>query len=143
MKRLNIIKILSNRKWKLNPEILLGIHKSLIASLFVYTGFLGTIIAKTNLNIIQRIQNEALRRIYQLPKETKIEDLHRIANIKTISERLHELGKSYIESAIENQNPLIRKLIAEYQSFKGGRNLKRKTILCNFEEVINSNNKFG
>ena len=43
-----------------------------------------------------------------------------------------------IKKAIENNNPTIRELISEYLRFKGGRNLKLDTLLCN-TEIINTN----
>ena len=129
----DIIKILSHKSWCLTKETLVQVYNVLIRSVLEYSAILAPAISKTNLNTLQVIQNNALRIILKKPilTRTKISDLHKEANIDMIKDRFNKLRNRYVKKAIENNNPTIRELISEYLRFKGGRNLKLDTLLCN------------
>ena len=47
------------------------------------------------------------------------------------------LRKRYIFKAIDNKNPLILDLIEDYLIFKGGRSLRKNTLLCDvYDDLI-------
>ena len=90
------------------------------------------IIKKSSVHELQIIQNKCLRIInnVKLSDRISISKLHKLANLETIEIRFEELGNRYLNNAISQSNPLIGELILEYKRFKGGRNLKHKTLLC-------------
>jgi hypothetical protein len=135
IQRLNIIKILSHKSWSLNKTTLIQIYNVLIRSVLEYSAILAPAISSTNLNTLQIIQNSALRIILKKPifTRTRISDLHQEANIELIKERFDKLRFKYIKKTIDNNNPIIKEVINEYIRFKGGRNLKCKTLLCDVE----------
>jgi len=65
-KRLNIIKIFSNKSWHLSHVTLKGIYSAIIGSIFIYSFFVIARLAKTNLDRLQRVQDRAIRTIYRL-----------------------------------------------------------------------------
>ena len=61
LKRLNIIKIFSYKSWHINRKTLTNIYRALIGSIFDYSFFTVACVAPTNLGLIQRIHNRAIR----------------------------------------------------------------------------------
>ena len=110
----------------------------MIRSVIEYSAIIAPIISATNLNMLQIIQNNALRLILNKPKvtRTRIEHLHEEANIDMIDTRLTSLRKRYVLKAIHNNNPIIKDTISEYLNFSGGRYLNHKTLLCDMREQI-------
>ena len=80
-KRLNIIKILSNLSWILSHETLNEIKNALIGSLFVYSFFSVAIIAETNLDRLQKVQNRAIQSIYRLEWTSPTDLIHSMSNL--------------------------------------------------------------
>jgi hypothetical protein len=138
LQRLNIMKILSHKSWLLNEKTLIQIYNVLIRSIIDYSAILSPIISKTNLNILQIIQNNALRIIFKKPimTRTTIDWLHEKAELIRIETRMINLRKRYIFKAVENNNPMILELIYEYLNFKGGRNLSMITMLCDMYDDL-------
>ena len=134
------MKILSHKSWLLNEKTLIQIYNVLIRSIIDYSAILSPIISATNLNTLQIIQNNALRIIFKKPliTRTTINWLHVTwANLIRIEVRMINLRKRYIFKAIDNKNPLIVELIEDYLIFKGGRTLRKKTILCDvYDDLI-------
>jgi hypothetical protein len=100
----------------INKKTLIQIYNVLIRSVIEYSA-----ISATNLNMLQIIQNNALRLILNKPKvaRTRIEHLHDEANIDMIDTRLTNLRKRYAFKAIHNNNPIIKDTICEYLNFSG------------------------
>ena len=139
IQRLNIMKILSHKSWLLNEKTLIQIYNVLIRSIIDYSAILSPIISATNLNTLQIIQNNALRIIFKKPliTRTTINWLHDRANLIRIEVRMINLRKRYIFKAIDNKNPLIVELIEDYLIFKGGRTLRKNTMLCDvYDDLI-------
>ena len=67
---------------------------------------------------------------------TSIVDLHSAASLSTIEERLTTLRERYIHRAILNKNPMMEQVIEEYNAYKGGRELRIKTLLCGVETEL-------
>ena len=122
LSRLNLIKILSHRTWKLGKNTLINIYRSLVGSVIDYNFFILPFVSSQNLNRLQSIQNKALRCILKLPfnQETgrhySTESLNNLSGLGSISARLTELKKEYLKAALNKQNPLICPLIEEYLS---------------------------
>ena len=135
-KRLNIIKILSNKKWKINSKILIQIYTSLIRSLFDYSSLLYSSLSKENKRKLQVIQNSAFRIIFKKPKITPIDELHKLANLELVESRLNKLNRKYFLRGIALNNPMIKEQIDEFLNFTGARILKHETPLCSHKTDI-------
>jgi hypothetical protein len=138
--RLNIIKTVSHRSWKLTKSTLLNLYTSLIRSVFEYSSILTPRLSASQLNQLQIIQNNALRSILHChfnkitKKHTSIDELHRLANIPMVKERLTTLSTSYLNNAISSENPIILRSIEEYKRYAGGRVISIPTLLDTFIE---------
>ena len=65
LRRLNIIKIFSHKSWHINKKTLTTVFRALVGSIFDYSFFAVANCSKKNLESVQRIQNRALRCIFQ------------------------------------------------------------------------------
>lgn len=126
LSRLNLIKILSNKFWKLTRNTLLMLYKALIASVLDYCSFFVHSISPTNLKRIQAIQNRAIRSIYKQPFDSPTNDLCRISNLSLVFDRAVELNERFIAKGIE-YNEWIGQLVDEFihckNSFKNNNTL--------------------
>ena len=117
LNRLNIIKIISNKYWKLSKDTLLNIYNSLIGSVLDYSFFGTLLLANTNLHQIQVIQNIALKSIFRLPYDTPSDKLTNLMNekkIENIRKRAESLFLRYLISSLNFSNQLIIELIDEF-----------------------------
>ena len=73
--RLNVIKILSNKKWRLNKTTLTTIYLALIRSMIDYSSLIMPHLAKTLTRTIQSVQNTAFKCIYKLDYKTSTEEV--------------------------------------------------------------------
>ena len=104
-KRLNMLKILA---WGgTDPKILIRLYKVYIRSIFEYGSICFLHCPESTLNIMQKIQNKAIRISLKLPQYISIKLLHESSCLPTIKERLSELGKKILTKMRLN-NPLIR-----------------------------------
>jgi hypothetical protein len=130
--RLNVIKTLSHQSWQLKKDTLLNIYKALTRSLIDYSGFLFNVLSEQNKNQLQIIQNNAIRFIFnkKMLDKISIADLHKMASLDQLNQRCEKLMTDYIKKAKETNNPLINEIIEDFIRYKGGREDKHKTILC-------------
>ena len=136
-KRLNIIKIFSHKSWHLSHETLKSIYNALIGSIFTYSFFAISRIAKTNIERLQRVQNRAIRCIYRLDWLSPSDLLHTLSGLLPIRERLIQLGERYLTKAVAN-NEQIALLFKEYIDSKSS--ILRKSLntpLCLFNKINN------
>jgi hypothetical protein len=132
--RLNIIKLLCHKSWKLSPETLVNIYKLLIGSIIEYSMFLFNILSKTHKMNLQRIQNKALRAIYYSNRFDDINELHEKAKLDTIETRTAKLKDSYLKKNLTTNNPLITKMVADFEIFNNiTKWRKHKTLLDDWE----------
>jgi len=117
LSRLNILKIISQRSWSLDKSTLTQIYNSLIRSVLDYSFFTIKSISNTNMRTFKSVQNNAIRLIHRLPRDTHTKDLLEISGLKSLENRFSDLGRSYIKSCIDNANPLMMDLFKEYDSF--------------------------
>jgi hypothetical protein len=134
--RLNVIKTLSSTFWSIDKKTLLSLYMSLVRSLIDYSSFTITNLSKNDINVLQVMQNTALRCIFNKPRETPIEELHRIADIETIEQRMRNLNEKYFEKASISNNPIIEMLIDEYkEEFMNQTRANKTTMLCEIAVV--------
>ena len=134
LNRLNIIKILSNKKWSLEKDTLTTIYLSLIRSIMDYSSIIIPFLAKSLEKTLQSVQNTALKCIYKLPYITHTEDIIKITNLNSIKERAHHLNKNFISNSLKFRNELLLDLIDEYKL--GGKQFKNKTFLCIYKNLF-------
>ena len=139
LKRLNILKIFSNKSWRLNYSTLSNIYRALIGSFFDYSFFSIACVSKTNLELIQKVQNRSIRIIYKLEWDSPTASLFSISSILQIKDRFLQLGARYIMKTFKYNNKLINVLISEYlRSWSAiTKDLTLSTPLCHFLGFIN------
>ena len=120
--RINILKTLANKFWKLSDKILIQIYNSLIRSVIDYSLFLYPIMSAKNKAFLQVVQNNCLRIIFRIKYDPNNlisnEFLNQKANISSIEERANKLTYNYLDKAINSENPIISELISEFEEFK-------------------------
>ena len=99
-------------------------YKSLIGSLIDYSSFLVNIISESHVNILQIVQNRAIRSIFKLRFDSSTSELCSKSGMVPVKNRLIRLNKSYIDKRFLS-NDWIRQLVEEYlgarNSLRGGR----------------------
>ena len=130
-KRLNIIKIFSHSKWRMNHHTLKSIYKSLVGSLFDYSSFIIANISESSISSLQRLQNSTIRCIYKLSFNSLNHFLYPISNILPIKEKFKKLGCRHLTKAM-NQNNFIIQLVRKYLGSISAITAKYKasTALC-------------
>ena len=114
LNRLNLIKILSNKKWKLTKKTLLTLYKSLVGSIIDYSSFMIHELSETNIKKVQSLQNRAVRTIFNQPYDCSTRDLCLIGGLRTIPERLVNLNMRFI---LKN-NSWVSQMVEEYLNSK-------------------------
>ena len=134
LKRLNIIKIFSHKSWHLSKKTLTCVYRALVGSIFDYSFFTVANCSETNMQIVQRVQNRAIRCIYKLPWDSPTDQLFPISGILPIRQRFTQLGSRYLAKALYFKNSFIINLVAEYIGSKSSitSRFKFTTPLCVF-----------
>lgn len=113
--RLNILKILANKAWKLNEETIKAIYFSLVRSIIDYNSIIYPLLSKTNQQKINSIQYKSLRISYRQPIKTTTLHLQMIAKTPSINDRINDLNKRYLKNCMTNKNEQIIDLIKKYK----------------------------
>jgi hypothetical protein len=134
LNRVNILKILSHKSWKLNSITLVNIYKSLIRSIMEYSCILVPMIKNELLNKLTIIQNNCMRIIrgVNLTDRVRISELEKLCNIENLKNRLDKLRLRYIYKSLFLDNPLVNEIMADHKNYTGGRNISHRTL---FEKV--------
>jgi hypothetical protein len=132
--RLNVIKMLSNKKWKLSKITLISIFKALIRSIIDYSSVVIPFISKGLLKTTQSIQNTAIKCIFELNYLTSTEEVIKISGVEPIKERAETLNGKYLQNCIKFNNPLIIELIDQY--IAGNKQFNNTTFLCRYKNVL-------
>ena len=112
-KRLNILRILA---WGgTEPKILIRLYKVYVRSIFEYGSVCFLHCPDSVLDIMQKIQNRAIRICLHLPRYVSVSLLHKSACIPTIKERLLQLNKSLLVR-MKQSNPLIKELTEAHEN---------------------------
>ncbi len=106
--RINIIRILAHKSWKLKKSTLVNVYKTVLRSVIEYSSLINPVIKNKLHQRLQLIQNNALRIILNKSRETSIKSLHQMAKLDMVKDRLSKLCKSYIEKCIINDNPVFQ-----------------------------------
>jgi hypothetical protein len=116
LKRFNIIKILCHKSWGLNKTTLVGVYNALVGSIFNYSFFCISRCFPSKFKSLQVIQNNAVRRIYRLTRDTSTSVLCSTSKIPLLFTRLIQLGCRYIYKSLFMgfPNSYIRLLVDEY-----------------------------
>jgi exonuclease III len=136
LQRLNIIKIISHKSWMLNKKALLNTYFCLVRSVLDYSFIINCVISSTNLQILQRVQNRAIRYIFRPQFGTNLTDLAAQNGILRVEERLESLFTSFIMKGLIHNNPLVSTLIKEYKRGFEARSCKVRTCLCAIRAML-------
>lgn len=134
--RLNLLKIISNRKWKLDKKTLKIVYIALIRSIFDYSSTIIQTLCTSTAKCLQVIQNQAIRAIYKAGFDTSTTELELISGLPTVHKRAIKLNEDYLLKGISNDNELLLDLLNEYIQ---ARDFRNQTWLCNFKTVIATN----
>ncbi len=93
-KLLNVLKFLSYKSLALDTEQQLVVYKTLIRSCMEYTPPV-LLQSKSNVEMLQIIQNKALKIIFKENPRSPSEPLHKRANLETMEVRLKSLAEKY------------------------------------------------
>jgi hypothetical protein len=136
-KRLNIIKILKHKSWRLKPETLKNFYYALIRSIVDYASTIFDIICETKKKELRAIQYHAPRIAYNKPLKVSHKELLEISKAKTKDSRCRELNENYFEKAYLYENELIKDIYTNYLNrYPESRTPKYKTILCHYRNCI-------
>ena len=112
-KRLNILRILA---WGgTEPKTMIRLYKVYIRSIFEYGSVSFLHCPDSLLEIMQKIQNKAIRICLRLPRYVSIKILHENSCLATIKERFVQLGSRMISKMIVS-NPMIKEIVKEHES---------------------------
>ena len=126
IKRFSILKILSHKKYQINKILLVRIYLLLIRSLIDYSAIIFTCLNNQTKKKVQTIQNNCLKIIFKKPKRYSTIDIHKLANICLIEDRVKQLNSKFVMKSLVNNNPMINSLAIEYLNFIGARQLETK-----------------
>ena len=112
--RLNILRIIAHKSWRLSTRTLLVTYQCLIGSIIDYSAFSHSCISQTNMHKLQTIQNKSIRIILHLPYDTNTLTYNFTHGISTIKSRLLYLTNKYLCYALQKNTPLIANLFAEF-----------------------------
>jgi hypothetical protein len=136
LKRVNIIKIISHKSWKLKTSTLVTTYYTLVRSVIDYMFVCGSLISKANLEVLQRIQNSAIRSIFKPSYMTNLKNLALFNKISEIKTRLEELFEQYIFKCLINNNLIISSLMSSYWRGFESRPEQDYTVLRSIRPLI-------
>jgi exonuclease III len=144
--RINILKVISHKSWKLDKITLLNTYKLLVRSIIDYSLYLYDIFSATNKKMLQTIQNKCLRIIFkEISENSSIQEIHEIAKIESISERAITIKENYLLSNVRTQNPIVFKMLKEYKEFETLTSWRRHPTLLDSSNLdeLELNTLFG
>jgi hypothetical protein len=136
MKRVNILKVLSNKSWGLSVKNLNQVYNSLIRSLLEYSSIIYPCFSVTNLSLLERIQFKCLKIINRKSKFCSNNEIKDTPNYISIKDRFDELNLSYIRKNIMSNNEVLIDLINEYWSYSESRELSKRTLFCKYRNEL-------
>jgi len=130
--RLNIIKIISHKSWRLDIKTLLATYYALVRSVIDNMAFGVNRISDSNIKRLQVVQNKAVDSILKPGLRVNLIKLASSNGIQTVGERLKELFTEYYKTKSSHNNPLLGQLIEEYRSgFESRQEINQeRTPLC-------------
>ena len=135
--RLNVIKILSHRSWKLTQDTLVAIYRTLVGSVIDYSFFMVSQLSDRTMKRVQVIQNSAMRYIFKKSRKCPTEILCSLSDLPRVGARMLELNDRYFEASCKFANELILDLARGFmRSFPPTREIPYKTLLCDFRHML-------
>ena len=92
--------------------------------------------SQNQLNILQRIQNRAVKSIFKPPLNKRLADVEVKNDIKSIRARLSELNDRYVLKCIQNKHETNYDLILDYKKNHMSRSFRKETPLCNLKDLL-------
>ena len=142
--RLNVIKIISHKSWKLNTNTLVSVYRALIGSIIEYAAFISPTLSVSLAKDLQVIQNKAMRVIFRQPYDCPTNTLLDLSGLPRVSDRLSALTTDYLTAALATSNPMITRLVNEYDGqflsyaiFSSESSSSNKTLLCHVRGSLN------
>jgi hypothetical protein len=136
MQRLNIIKIISHRSWKLNEKALIDTYSCLVRSIVGYSFIFSKVMSPSHLQKLQRVQNRAVKYIFKPWLGTNLIELATEKNILKIESRLENLFPTFVMKGLIHSNPLLGLLIDEYKRSYEARECNSKTCLYAIRGIL-------
>jgi hypothetical protein len=136
MKRVNVLKVLSNKSWGLSVKTLNQVYNSLIRSLLEYSSIIYPCFSLTNLSLLERIQFKCLKIINRKSKFCSNNEIKDTPNYISIQDRFDELNLRYIQKNIMSNNEILIDLINEYWSYSESRDLSKQTLFCKYKNKL-------
>ena len=94
---------------------MIRLYKVYIRSIFEYGSICFLHCPESTLDVMQKIQNRAIRICLKLPKYVSLKILHESSCLATIKDRFFELNRKIISRMIAS-NPLIKEVVKEHES---------------------------
>ena len=138
IKRLNVLKVLANKKWGLSIKTLTSIYKSLIRSLLEYSSIIYPCFSISNLELLEKIQFRCLKIIHGKSKYESNDTIRVSQGYEQLEKRFDSLNINYIKKSMINKNPIIEDLYEGYLQYSKSRILKRTTLLCKYKNCVRS-----
>lgn len=136
-KRLNGLKIVCRKKFGLKPQYAVNVYKAFIRPVLDYGVQAWIGLPDYLLVRLQRIENAALRIAYRLPRWTRVQDLHRIANVEPLGIWLHERCVNFAKLALATNPPIGRAIWHSRNQSRPRKAPKRiRTPLSMFESSV-------
>ena len=112
-KRLNILRILA---WGgTDPKTLIRLYKVYVRSIFEYGSVSFLHCPDSTMDILQRLQNRAIRTCLRLPKYVSVRLLHEASCLPTVKKRLRQLGGKMV-AKMRQSNPMIRAIVDRWET---------------------------
>ena len=112
-KRLNMLRILA---WGgTEPKTLIRLYKVYIRSIFEYGSISFLHCPDSTLEVMQKVQNKAIRTALRLPRYVSLKLLHESAGLLPVRERLIQLGSGLVARMARN-NPLIGAIVKKHKA---------------------------
>ena len=105
-RRINLLKLLSGTDWGCNPKTIMRIYKTYVRPVLEHGAIVMLSAAQVHIEKQQKVQNKALRIAFRKPIHTRITDLHEMASIEPIRERLQTLSNKFIHFLFKLQKEL-------------------------------------
>jgi hypothetical protein len=140
-KRLNIIKILSHKSWRLSAETIRNVYFSLIRSILDYAAVIFDLLCETKKKVFRSVQYHALKAAYRKRIKFSHNELLIISKTDSIDERVKRLIENYFQNFYLYKNEMVIEAINRSLNwYSDNEDSKFKTILCNYRNIIKTFN---
>jgi len=123
-RRVGLLRRVSGQGWGASKRVLLNLYKQYVRPVLEYGNAGIADAAKSNLALLQRVQNSALRTSLRVPRRTRISKLHKLARMDPVPRRLRSLqsravtrfGANPLMQSLRDQQGLLGKSLASDQA---------------------------